>query len=336
MLTFRNSYIYRNVLDKEGAYTKKIVEIMSGNEKEIINDCVSRSISDLSRTYSTNVLTQKAVTALQRKDIILTILPPRLVLAQPMPFFKFKDAGRNRVYVDVTRFAKKISKEGEKKEYTIDFKILYTLAVSSLVTLELVEETGTLAADIIKNSGKIWAAMFCKVLNKMIGLSTNPDRYHAYMYMAIKFYCIHLMGAQETFATSIANSYINDYTYGKGENAILKIMQDVIKMRRMEPFKDIVTFTQTLFNEEVGNLDGLKTKNISESMNTYEYIRSFINMYGFASVMSLASFPYFLMTLISADIQDDMVNYRSLKDIVKEDYFKEFGSMISGIIKNIR
>lgn len=338
MLTFRNTYIYKNCIDINGEYTKKIIEIIKGNKCEVINDYIARTLQDIGRD-NPSLLTQKAVTKVQSKEILLIVAPKELQLPKPLPFVKFSKGGMNKdqVIVDVSRFSKLRSVEGEKTEYSVDYRVLTTLITSAYVTLEFCDDNALLPPDIIKYSAILWAMMYCKVLNGMIQLSTSPDRYYAYMYMAIKFYVIRIMGASEVLANNIGESYIARYYNGKKENnTFLASMELVIKTKMMKPFVDFDEFCYVMFDDEVGNLKGVKVANIQGHVNTYEYVRRFIRSYQFESVMTLGSFPYFYMTLLSGYSRDMMVNGRTMQEIVRDDPDKNYEHLATALIKNIK
>jgi hypothetical protein len=93
-------------------------------------------------------------------------------------------------------------------------------------------------------------------------------------------------------------------------------------------------FCQTLFNNEVSNIKGIKVNNIADSLNRSAYITKFIEMYGFASLCSLSAYPYFLFTIISSFNWSRICNDRSLEDIVFYDN-KEMPKLLTGIYREL-
>ena len=340
MINYNNSYIYTNYIDKDKLYTKKIAEIINTNKKEIVNPWMGRIFTSLATNYKGNVLAQKAIYSAQSKgEILFCVIDPSIQLTKAMPFVSFTARdGSNKIFIDITRFVKLETLYGGKKECVpINEKAIYTLLISAFVNLHFINSNGSLPPDVMKHASILWASMFCKVLNGTMGLQTNVDRYHAYMYMCIKYFVINICEGPLPFADSVANGYIGEFYQGKKElNGFLVHMENVIRLRQMNPWENIYQFCYILFNEEVSNIRGIRIANLSDKLNFSEFLNKYIKMFKFESIMGLGCFPYFFMTVLSADVKDDMVNYRSLKDIIEDDRNRNYLNMMTSIMKSVR
>lgn len=332
MLTFSKSYIYESIIDKNSSITNRIRKTVGGTHGDfVVNDELAKSVSDMVRFYKDPVVVQ-AAKAISEKRILLMVLPVEYQLPACLPFVKYRMKGSGTsVYIDVSKYV--ITREiGENVELSMDAKKLYALTYSAYVTLELIEPTTIFSGEISKWSAYVWSKMFCKVLNQAIGLSTDADRYDAFMYYCMKFFCLHILELPVPLTDQIAEGMTPHYA----DNYVIKNMQNVISTRNYPVFASIADFCKTMFTDEVSNLKGIKIANVQDRMNIAEYFKKFMIMYGPASVMSLGAYPYFLFVAVASYVQSMIVNDRSLKDIIKEDENKGMIKLMVALEKELQ
>lgn len=334
MQIFPRSYVYSVILDQRGVYSEKIKNILISNQKKNISSYLTKSLNDIVKIYKDKAII-KAVHEVQLGNIKLYVLPENLQLPMCLPFIKYRDKNGERVFIDMSKFVNEKNIGGDI-EYEVDLRQLYTLILSAYITLQFVDESTVLSTEIMRYSAIVWAKIFCKVLNQTIGLSTNKDKYYAYMYMTMKFYLLKQLHAPEPVAESICSAYVGEFYQGKKElNYFLNNMTRVIEERQYKPFDNIEQFCYTMFSDEVSGTSGIRAANIADNINITAFFKKYMTMYGASSVMALGSWPYFMMMIISANNQAGIVNDRSLKDIVKEDEARNVVKLMSSIYKEI-
>ena len=132
----------------------------------------------------------KALGAVRRGDIVLFVAKPEYNLPESIPFFRYAKGSTVKVAVNLTNI---IVMEEDKEDpsnttYMVeDMRKLYAMLVSAYIQL-MIADPADYPIKSIEYGAMMWARMFCKVLNRTIGLSTNKDRYEAYFYFAARFF----------------------------------------------------------------------------------------------------------------------------------------------------
>ncbi len=333
MQLFTKSYVFQNIINRNGTYAEKIKNMLMTNDKKNVSKHLSRQLRDMMKIYK-DTLVAKAVHEIQLKNMNLYILPPELMLPQALPFVKYINNGE-KMFIDVSRYIKEKTIDNEI-EYDIDIKQLYVLVVSSYITLKLVNENSVPSINVLKYSSIIWSKMFCKVLNNLIGLSTDKDKYYAYMYMCMKFFLLKFMDTPQQVAENICSAYVGEFYQGKKEmNYYLTNMLNVIDARQYTPFENLKEFCYTMFADDVGNTSGITIANVSDKLNVSVFFKKYMTMFGPAAVMSLSSFSYLIMTILAAKERANMVNDRAMDDIIKDDA-QNVIKLLNALIKDLK
>ena len=175
----------------------------------------------------------------------------------------------------------------------------------------------------------MWAKMYNKVLNKMVGLSTNKERYETFMYFAIRFFCKYYLECPDALCDTIAEAYLP-----AGKTLLIHDIEKKVVERSINMYSSFEIFCNTLFDNSITSLRATRLGDNIE-MNTYLYFRKFVDMYDFSASGSLCSFQYFLFTVISVFYSANIVS-RSLDDIVITDDVKQMPRILNGLKKEIR
>jgi len=331
MRSYINSDIYTETLNKGNAISGKIMKILGGNASgtEIVNDKLSAAIAAMKKVYK-DPSTLKVIEALNSRRMLLMVVTPENNIPICLPFFKYTAGGVNKVCVNLTNYiGSSVDPDTGEKEYTIDVRKLHALTLAAYIDLDLLNGKTVLAADTLSSAAILWAKMFNKVLEGAIGLGTNRDRYNAFMYLAIKFFLRYYMDVPEQIAENIALNYLR-----VPKNQMILFIEDNIAAKGIDIYKSFSVFCSALFNNEITNIKGIKNNNISDSMNELFYHRKFIDLYYYASLLSLGGFAYFLFLILCADDMVPICNYKVLKKIIDEE--KLGTKLLISIYKELR
>ena len=327
MLNFINSDVF-GFLNKGNAIQARILNLLNSKAGAVVlNSPLKSSIDTMVRVFKEPTVL-KIVQAINNREILLVDIPLENNIPDSIPFVKERKDGKDRVIVNVSKYVVSTTID-DNTEYKIDPLKLYALVFPAYVYLKLVSPTSVLSPDAMKFSAFIWARMFCKVLNKVIGLSTNKDRYNAFMYMAIRFYLKYYMEAPDGIVDSISQSYI-----GKEKPYILTFMESQIESKGLNPYENLTEFCKVLFNNEVTNLRGMRIDGIGDKINLSYFIKQYTTMYSMTALMSLSSFPFFLFTIFSAYKWAGFVNDRALEDVISYDK-KEMEKLLGSLYKDL-
>ena len=333
MLTFTQSDIYQTY-DKNRAISKRIQNLLAGDAKSVVlNDKLINDLNILIRTHKeTTVL--KAVNSIKSGEIILVKLDIDSNLPDFLPFIKAKRGGKEFIYVNLTKYVTESrdpdydGKTGEI-DYKIDNRKLYALVITAYIYLKHLSSDTALPPSAIQISATIWARMFNKVLIKTHGITSNKERYEAFMYFAMKFFMKYYLQSPDAVVDSIAMSYIKNK-----KSYLIEYMESKIEELNVNPYKSFTTFCHTLFNNEISNIKGIKESNIGEKINVSFYLRKFIDMYGISTLLSLSAYPYFLFVIVSSYNMSSISNDRALEDIVAYDK-KEIPKLLTALYKEL-
>lgn len=329
MRTFTESDIFE-YLDKGNVLQNKIFKILASEaDAVILNNKLETDIKSMLKIFK-EAITLKAVNAINSGDIILVKLPIDYNLPECLPYIKHRKDNKERIIINVTKYVTEVKdRETEEIDYSIDIKKLYSLCIPGYLYLKLLDKTYTPSPDAMRISATIWARMFNKVLIRTIGLTTNKERYEAFMYFSIRFFLKYYLNASDMVVETISTSYLVN-----GKGYLIDYMESKIKDLNLNPYNSFSDFCSTLFNNEVSNIKGIKVNNLEEKINLSFYLRKFIDMYNISATMALSSYPFFIFTIFSAFNWANVCNDRAFEDIVYYDK-KELPKLLIALYKDL-
>jgi len=329
MRTFTESDIFE-YLDKGNVLQNKMFKILSGESDVIIlNNKLESDIKSMLKIFK-EPITLKTVNAINSGEILLVKLPIDVNLPECLPYIKHRKDNKKRIIVNVTKYVTEVKdRETGDVDYSIDIKKLYSLCVPGYLYLKLFDKAYTPSPDAMKISAIMWARMFNKVLIRTIGLTTNKERYEAFMYFGIKFFLKYYLNASDMVVENISNGYLVN-----GKGYLIDYMENKVKDLNLDPYKSFSDFCATLFNNEVSNIKGVKINNLEEKINLSFYLRKFIDMYNISATMALSSYPFFIFTVFSAFNWANICNDRAFEDIVYYDK-KDMPKLLVALYKDL-
>lgn len=330
MRAVTESDVYDKLINKNNAINSKIAEIASNNAATtILNEKLQADFDIMLKVYKSPE-TLGIINSIKNHEMIVFTADLASSIPSCMPFVKYKKAGKDRVIVNVTAYVAetKDSDTGDI-EYHVDVKKLYALCLPAYLTLKLFDKSTSLPPQVIQLSSLMWAKMFNKILNRTIGLTTNKERYEAYMYFAMRFFMMYILQSPEAVADSISNVYLKN-----GKGYLINFMEERIKQKGINPYESFETFCNTLFDNDISNIKGVRVNNLSETMDYTFYVKKFIETYRYQSVLALASFPYFFFTIHASYRYSDIVSDRAFEDVVL-DNSKDMPTLLAGIYKQL-
>ena len=302
--------------ETSGAKMTDRIKAIVGNPKaaEIVNEKLEEfTLSKFSLTYK-EPIALKALNAVRNGDIVLFVAKPEFNLPECIPFFRYKKGGgAAKIAVNLTNFINTMDDGNGGEAYIVDdMRKLYVQLVSAYIQLHL-PDPANYPVKSIEIGAMMWARMFCKVLNRTIGLSSNKDRYEAYFYFAARFYLKYLIGVPDATCDAVSKSYLRS---GTKSPLILRI-ESMVEDQGIDMFADLMTFCSTLFNNDISGVKGMRmvSANPGEQLNVSYFIRQFVSSYSQASVMALASAPYFTWMVLCTQKKAYMCNIKALGDV---------------------
>ncbi len=293
--------------------------VIGGAGTRITTELAS-DILAMERSYR-DILTVKACKALTNGDIILVYGDPSQMLPPFMPFVKTIKNNKEVVICDLsmTSFTARHNKATGETTYSMDIRQLNSIVISAYIFLNL-KKNSIIPPDTIQTMAIAWARMFCKVLNQAMGLNTNPDRYNAFMYFAMKYFMINLLEVSPESADVFVSQLSKE-----GKTSFVRQMEEMVAARNLHPFDSFEDFCNTLFDHDITYISSARTMG---ELNMASYLKVFTKVYGLNSVFGLAAFPYFMYIYISVNnanrgfnrrvFEDVMVNPRNYTKIMKD------------------
>ena len=292
---------------KKFAIEPKIKNMVSGKAGKVLTyEDIAPYLTSALRSFRESVFL-KAVEDFKNGDLILVYcndmgeaLPPFL------PFVKFAKDGKKKVVIDVSY----IFSERDGIYSLRQIEALYSLMIAAEYTLELFDPKAILPSNLISLTAQMWAKMFCKVLNKIIALGINRDRYEAFMYFAMQFYCRYILETPIVTANSIAESYLKN-----GKTPLINSIEGEIHTREIDIYGNFQNFCTVMFNNDI---TGVRSgpRGSSSEINYVTYMSAFMHEFDQSSLYGLAAFPYFLLMIIRVNVGSRDINRRALEDIM--------------------
>lgn len=305
--------------DNTGKTKQLMIDILA-NQMRVITPELDYDLRTIEKVYK-NPLTMKSIDEVRKGNIILFVSKdPNKIMPPWMPFIKFSDQNKQpKVAIDLSIYASlHEDKVNEELTVSIDRKKLYVLIISSYIYLYHADKSSVLPAQLMSLTASVWAKMFCKILDRKVGLSTNPERKEAFLYFAAKYYLINILETVDTIAENIAVGMFKT----KIKNNTAKEIEIRIKDRDIDLYKDLQTFVSTLFNNEITGLRSIRLKGSSTELNLSFYMKEFIAYYFSTSGFAVAAFPFFIWMIISANNWAYIFNDKVIEDISKEEFPK--------------
>ena len=322
MLNLTDSDVFK-LQDSSGILSKKIQAVLqkgmtgqTGKDIIILNNDLADSIQNMKRLYNEPIVLN-IMKAIQSGDLLLVNLSIEYSIPKCLPFIRFRASNnKTKVMVNLTPYVD-VKKDSLGKEvYSISAQKLYPILISAYLTLSKFDERYMLPANALSSSAYIWAAMFNKILCKTVALGTNRDRYDAFMYFAMKFFCIYIVQTPDQIAENVARGYLTKK--GLKNFPMLDNMLQKIDERNINIYESFTTFCRALFNNEITNLRVNSSERASHDINVTMFINRFVDQYTYTALMSLASYPYFLFAVLNTALKTRVVNDLAFQDIITD------------------
>ena len=308
MKTITNTNIF-DFTDKAYGTSKLMGQVLTGKVGVDVTNKLMDKIESIPKAFRDSV-SIRAVEAVKNGRIRFVYGPPAVMLPPFCPFICYMDKGVRKIVFDLTltSFGEKKSRYSSDTEYDMDVRQLYAMLVAGAILIDTDTNT-TINPEAMKTLSLWWAKMFCKVLNRHLALSTNKDRYDAFMYFAMKYFLINILETPDIIANNTAvGNLVN------GKNSFINVIEAQIATKDIDIYKDFNTFCDAMFDNSITGIGGVREH--EAGMNKSTYIDSFIKMYGMQALYSLATYPYFLYTVIQATNSDRGFNKRIFEDVM--------------------
>lgn len=296
---------------------------LSGRMKALVTDnrtsvILNEALEETTLTrFGTNFkdpIALKALLAVRNGELVLFTAKPEYNLPECIPFFRYTFKGQAKVAVNLTNIVSTTGSgvEGNISYMVEDLRKLYAMLVAAYLQLKI-PEPSDYPIKAIEFGSMMWARMFCKVLNRTIGLSTNKERYEAYFYFAVRFFLITLIGAPETAVANISKTVLRSGT----KTPIILMIEEQVEKQKINMYLDFTTFCNVLFNNDISGIKGMRmlSANPNEKLNVSFYLRRFVDSYNQGAIMSLASVHYFTWMVICCVKKAYLVNIKMLAGV---------------------
>lgn len=322
MLNITDSDIFRmengtNIFsNKIGAILQRAAANPNGSDDIVIlNGKITDSLNNLKKMHSEPVIL-KAINDIQSGRMILVDLSTKYSLPACLPFIRYKGNADTKILVNLSQYVEKTKTNSGEILYKVSVPKLYCLVLCAYLSLNVFNERYILPGKALSSAAYIWASMFNKILSRTVALSTNKERYDAFMYFAMKFFCIYIAQVPEQIAEDVANGYL--VKRGRKDFTMVKDMKERMENFNYKPYEDFAHFCYALFDERVSNLRGIVADSVAKEINETFYLKRFINQYSFTALFSLAAFPYFLFTILNASAKTRIVNDMAFQDFIDD------------------
>ena len=301
--------------DNSGANLSQRMKALITDSKacSIINEALEESTLTRFGTTFKDPVALKALLAVRNGDLVLFAAAPEYNLPECIPFFRYVFKGKAKVAVNMTNIVSTSEDINGNVSYMVDdMRKLYAMLVAAYIQLKI-PEAENYPIKAIEFGAMMWARMFCKVLNRTIGLSTNKERYEAYYYFAVRFFLINLIGAPEASVESISKSVLKS---GVKSPLILMIEEQIEKLG-INPYASFTAFCNTIFNNDISGIKGMRmlAANPNEKLNVSFYLRRYVDSYNQGAIMGLASVHYFTWMVLCSLKKAYLINIKMLGDV---------------------
>lgn len=334
MLKITDSDIFK-LQDSAGVLTNKISAVLkkgmsgfTGNDIIILNNLMADSLQNMKRMYNDPIVLN-ILNAINDGTMVLVKLSIEYNIPKCMPFVRYIGQDKKeKVLVNLSHFVEVKKNSLGDDMYFMSAQRLYPILVSAYLALKTFTNTYILPAKALGPSAYIWAAMFNKVLCRSIALGTNKDRYDAFMYFAMKFFCLNIAEVPEVVAEDVAKGYL--LKKGRKDFPMLEEILIKIHERGLNPYRSFQEFCRVLFNNEITNLRVNAQRAVNE-INTTFFLNRFVDQFKYESLFALGAYPYFLYTVMNAAFKTRVVNDQAFQDILGDKDYSAF-QMINALL----
>ena len=291
---------------------KQLLEAVRNlGDKVIINNRMKETLDAMNKAYRESITT-KVTEAVRNGSIIVIVAPVDKRFPAHIPYLRGKLNGKDRVIVDMSSYA--VVKRDDRnniEELKLDVPKLYNLLVPAYIALEVLNENTVVSTETIKELANLWAKLFNKVLMSQRIFVGNKERYQAFMYFAARFFMIYYMQTPMAIVDNISNQIV-----GGVKNKYILIVEDNLRQKNIDLYKDWSTFAYTMFSNEITNIQAVT----NVDMNVDSYLRLYSNYMGRdGAYLALWSADYFFYCLFVTYNHAWILNDRSWADIVEAD-----------------
>lgn len=334
MLKITDSDIFK-LQDSSGLLTTKISNVLkkgmsgfTGNDIIVLNTLLEDSLQAVKRLYNEPIILE-ILNAVNEGTVVLVNLSMEYNIPKCMPFVRYVGQDKKqKVLVNLTPYLTVKKNNLGDDLYSVSAQRLYPILVCAYLSLTRFDASYTMPAKAMEISAFIWASMFNKVLCRTVALATNKERYDAFMYFAMKYYCLRILEVPERIAEDVARGYL--LKKGRKDFTMLNEMLDKIQQRGMNPYSGFKNFCHVLFNNEITNLR-VNMQRAEANINVEFYLNRFIDQFKYESLFALGSFPYFLFAVMNSAYKTRIVNDMAFQDIVSDKDYNVY-QMINAII----
>lgn len=302
--------------EKSGARMEDRIKalVTNSNASVILNEKLEETTLTRFGQSFKEPIALKALIAVREGNLVLYYAKPEYNLPECMPFFRYTMKGKTKVAINLTNITQVEGDQNDPSSLTYsvdDMRKLYAMLVAGYLNL-VFPDPGRYPVKALEFGAMMWARMFCKVLNRTIGLSTNKERYEAYFYFAARFFLIYLIGAPDHTVDSISNALLRN-----GKSPLITMIEEKCEAAKINMYIDFTSFCSTLFNNDFSNIKGLRMVNANpgEKLTVSFFIRRFIDTYHQGAIMALASVHYFTWMVIAVQKKAYLMNIKMLGDV---------------------
>lgn len=289
--------------------------VTNSNASVVLNEALEETTLARFAQNFKEPIALKALVEVRSGNLVLFYAKAEYNLPDCIPFFRYTVKGnRPKVAINLTNIVH-VSGDPNHPEtltYTVDdMRKLYAMLVAGYINY-MIPDPAHFPIKSIEFGAMMWARMFCKVLNRTIGLSTNRDRYEAYFYFAARFFLKYIIGVGDKTVDDISKAILRN-----GKTPLITMMEGKVEEDKLDMYKDFTTFCSVLFNNDYSNIKGLRmvSANPGEKLNVSFFIRRFVDTYHQSAIMALANVHYFTWMVIAVQKKAYLMNIKMLGDV---------------------
>ena len=311
MLQYRDSDVYK-LMNRGDAIRAKEIEAGRAISGSVILNGKIETMEGFRRTYRESIAV--IIANMIAKNEILLVAPniDKRFPAQ-IPYMKTKMGGKPIVVVDFGKYAQLTRDDnGNIVSAKIDVDKMYSILVPAVIDLKLFTPTTVLPSETIKLLSIMWATMFNKVLMAKKAFVGDSERYEAFMYFAMRFFMTYYLEIPQPLIDKISL----DYCKG-AKSKYIDFVEANLDLKSININSGFIPFIQTMFNNEVTNLQAHNTAGLS--MDPRGYLQTFDSYMGSGSHLALWSMPLFLYCVFVTYNQCWILSDRAWASVVLDD-----------------
>jgi hypothetical protein len=329
MRELRDSDLFAKEINRNNSIYGRINRILSGGDpsavilNEILFPEIKRKILD---NRKEKIITDIGNAITSYRMILLTN-SPETKITDAVPFFTYKQDGKKKVMLNLASIVRQVKNPDNSISYELgDASKVYSILYGGYLALAWFENQTEISPSTLYDAAVVWAAMFNKPLYDAVGMN-NQERNDAFMYFAMKFFLVYLMGCKEDHAESITMKYFNNR-----KNDLILFMEEKIEEKDINMYEGIIPFMKMLFDNDITQIRGVRVNNLSNSINVSFYLEKFVTTYSTNALLALCTFPYFIYVLIAAKGKSKMVKDKSF-DKIFSTYTRESNRLFISLTK---